>query len=152
MFGHIVPMDGWLCTTQCPYDVSNPSNYFNGHYQTHGLNMQAMCDANLCIIYIRVFGPGKMNDTRAYMRLIVLQIGMATLENGYFCSGDNTYTLSNAMLIPYIGTQRDAEYHMECTFYLSQLQIRIEICFGRLTPKWKIFRRKLDCLTTTKIH
>ena len=65
MFRHIVPIDGWLYTTWCPYGVANPSDYFSGHYQTRELNVQAMGDANLRIIYISVVGPGKMNDARA---------------------------------------------------------------------------------------
>ena len=39
MFGHIVPIDGCLCTIQCPYDACHPSDYFSGHYQTHGINV-----------------------------------------------------------------------------------------------------------------
>ena len=73
MFGQIAPIDGWLCMTQCPYDVNNPSDYFSVHYQIHGLNVQAMCDANLRIIYISVVGLGKMNNARTYRRLIGLQ-------------------------------------------------------------------------------
>ena len=110
-----------------------------------------MCNANLRIIYISVVGPEKMNDARVYRRLFGLQTWMVALETGYFCSGDNTYTLSNTILIPYSGTQRDAEYHRDYNFYLSQLRIRIEMHFGRLTTKWRIFRQRLDC-STKKNH
>ena len=70
MYGYIAPIDGWLCTTQCPYDSPNPSDCFNGHYQTRGLNAQEMRDDDLRIIFICVAGPGKMNDARAYRRLV----------------------------------------------------------------------------------
>ena len=66
MYGHLAPIDGWLCTTQKPNDVPNPTEYRSGHYQRFGLNVQAMCDPNLRIIYSSVAGPGKMNDARAY--------------------------------------------------------------------------------------
>ena len=68
---------------------------------------------------------------------------MATLEISYLCSGDNTYTLSNTILIPYSSNQRDAEYHREYNFYLSQLRIWIKMFFGRLTTKWRFFFKSL---------
>ena len=45
--GVLGAIDEWLCTTEKPSDVSNPSDYFNGHYQWFGYNIQAVCDANL---------------------------------------------------------------------------------------------------------
>ena len=61
-YGHLLPIDGWLCTTQMPWDVSNRTDYMSGHYQRYGLNVQAMCDPNLRFAYFSVAGPGKMND------------------------------------------------------------------------------------------
>ena len=101
--------------------------------------MQVICDVDLRIIFICVAGPGKMNDARAYIRVVGLQTWTETLDAGYFCSGNNAYSLSNPMLIPYSGTQRDGEYYREYKFYSSQLRIWIEMCFGRLSIKWKIF-------------
>ena len=39
-------MDGWLPFTTAP-DVPNQADYYSGHYQSHGLNVQAMCDPDL---------------------------------------------------------------------------------------------------------
>ena len=61
----------------------------------------------------------------------------------FFCSGDNAYPMNNSMMIPYSGVQRFEDYRLVYNFYLSQLRIRIECCFGRLTSKWRIFRRNL---------
>ena len=72
MYGHLSPLDGWICTTQKPWDVPNPSDYRRGHYQRFGLNVQAMWDANLRVIYMSVAGPGKMNNARAYRKLLGL--------------------------------------------------------------------------------
>ena len=52
MYGHLAPIYGWLCTTQKPWDVPNPSDYRSGHYQCYGLNIQVMRDANLMMIYL----------------------------------------------------------------------------------------------------
>jgi len=35
-------LDGWLPRTEAP-SVSNPADYFSGHYRCHGLNIQALC-------------------------------------------------------------------------------------------------------------
>ena len=145
MYGHLAPIDGWLCTTQMPADVPNPSEYFSGHYQRFGLNVQAMCDSNLRIIYTSVAGPGKMNDARAFRKLKYLQQWLEQLDDQFFCSGDNAYPLSNNMLIPFSGTSRHDEHNLTYNFYLSQLRIRVEMAFGRLTTKWRIFRTDLNC-------
>ena len=148
MYGHLSPLDGWLCTTQKPWDVPNPSDYRSEHYQRFGLNVQTMCDANLRIMYMSVAGPGNMNDARAYRKLMGLHNWLDQLESEYFCSGDNAYPLSNKMLIPFSGSERhDNEYNLMYNFYLSQLRIRIEMAFGRLTTAWRIFRYDLPYST-----
>ena len=147
MYGHLAALDGWLCKTQKPFDVTNPSDYRSGHYQRFGLNVQAMCDANLRIIYSSVAGPGKMNDARAYRKMIGLQQWLDELDERYFCSGDNAYMLSNKILIPFSGASRYEGYNLTYNYYLSQLRIRIEMAFGRLTTKWRIFRSDLNCST-----
>ena len=51
------------------------------------------------------------------------------------------------MIIPFSGSQRHDEYKRSYNFYLSQQRIRIEMAFGRLTTKWRIFCRNLDFST-----
>ena len=140
MYGHLAALDGWLCKTQKPFDVTNPLDYRSGHYERFGLNVQAMCDANLRIIYSSVAGPGKMNDARAHRKMIGLHKWLDELDNKYFCSGDNTYPLSDNVLIPFSGASRHEGYYLVYNYYLSQLRIRIEMVFDRLTTKWHIFR------------
>ncbi len=67
--GYIGALDGWLCCTQRPKGVSNPGDYFSGHYYRFGLNVQAVVDARMRFLYIAVAGPGKLNDNRAKKRL-----------------------------------------------------------------------------------
>ena len=88
-----------------------------------------------------------MNDARAFRRLSGLKFWLDNLEDGFFCSGDNAYPLKNTMLIPYSGSQRFDEYRDVYNFYLSQMRIRIEMAFGRLTTKWRIFRKDLSYST-----
>jgi hypothetical protein len=128
-------------------DVSNPGDYFSGHYQRFGLNVQAMVDSRLRFTYVAVAAPGKTNDNRAIRRLQQLSRWVRNLPKGYFIVGDNAYTLSNKLLIPFSGAQKHRPYKRCYNFYLSQLRIRVEMAFGRLSTKWRIFRRNLDMST-----
>ena len=94
-----------------------------------------MYDANLRIIYFPVAGPGKMNDARAFRRLIGLRRWIDELDEGYYISGENAYPLSNSLLTPYSGSENFEMYKDVYNFYLSQLRIRIEMCFSCLTTK-----------------
>ena len=69
---------------------------------------------------------------------------MSKLPKHYYIIGDNAFTLTNKMLIPYSGPQKREKAKDTYNYYLSQLRIRIEMAFGRMSTKWRIFRRKLD--------
>jgi DDE superfamily endonuclease len=139
--GVVGAIDGWLVTINKPKEseVDNVGDYFSGHYQCYGLNVLAMCDSRLCFTYMSIAGTGRTNDNRAIQRLERLQKWMDDLPNGYYLIGDNAFTLSNKMLIPFSGAQRNEEHKRTYNFYLSQLRIRIEMAFGRMTTKWRIF-------------
>lgn len=69
---------------------------------------------------------------------------MKSLENTpYFLVGDNAYRLSDQLLIPYSGNNL-TECERTYNYYLSQLRIRIEMVFGQMTTKWRIFWRCLE--------
>ena len=51
-------IDGILIHILQPSGVENPRDYFSGHYQTMGLNIQAVCDAHLRFTHFAVGGPG----------------------------------------------------------------------------------------------
>ena len=106
-----------------------------------------MCDANLRFTFTSVAGPGKMNDARVYRKLMGLHAWLYQLEDQYFCSGDNAYSLTNNMLIPFSVTSRNEEEHKTYNFYLSQLRIQVEMAFSRLTTKRRIIRSDLNCST-----
>ena len=105
-FGCLSAIDGWLCTTEKPEDVINPGDYFSGHYQRFGLNVQAMCDANLRFSYISVAASGGTNDCRAFRKLFYLKDWLSNLPDGFFIIGDNAYEIGNKLLIPFSGSQK----------------------------------------------
>ena len=72
---------------------------------------------------------------------------LQSIPNEYFLIGDNAYPLSNNLLIPYWQAALlmvGGEYKRTYNFYLSQLRINIEMAFGRLTNKWRIFHKDLQ--------
>ena len=142
-YGMLGAIDGMLCTTERPSDVPHPSAYFSGHYQRYGINVQAMCDANLRFTYLSIAGPGGKNDARVFRRLLRLRRWLSNLKAGYFIAGDNAYPLLKNLLIPFSGSNARIEKNDSYNFHLSQLRIRIEMTFGRLTCKWRIFRKNL---------
>lgn len=143
-YGVVGCIDGWLCTHNRP-KVDNGLDYFSGHYQCFGSNVQAICDANLRFIYVSFAAPGKTNDVQAFRKLGSLhhwqrRINIA-YDAKYFLLGDNAYVLNDSLLIPYSGASRRQADKDAFNFYLSQLRIRIEMTFGRLCTKWRVFRR-----------
>ena len=62
MNNHLDALDGWLPRTEMPWDVSNQTDYFSGHYQCYGLNVQAMCGPDLEFLYVAVVAPGRTVD------------------------------------------------------------------------------------------
>jgi hypothetical protein len=141
--GCVGALDGWLQTTQKP-NLSNAADYRNGHYQMFGNNCQAVCDVHLRFIYFCVAGGGKMNDSKAIGRCFQFQQWLKDLPEEFFIVADNAYPLSNQCLTPFKGSQKNEVYNSSYNFHLSQLRIRIEMAFGRLTTKWRILRKKLD--------
>ena len=140
-------IDGWLCCIQLPRDATNQADFFSGHYKRYGLNVQAVCDAKLRFIYIGIIGAGRTNDSKAFSRCTKLREWLSAIPDDFYLIGDNAYPLSNSVLIPFrqaplqmIGGEIKRTYN----FYLSQLRINIELAFGQLTNKWRIFRNDLQ--------
>ena len=144
MNGFIGAIDGWLPRTEMPYDVPNQVDYFSGHYQCYGLNVQAICDPDLIFLFLGVAAPGKVNDVRAFLRCDRLIEWLQKLPPEFYIGGDNAYSLSRRILIPFSGAEKSVEEHRTYNFYLSQLRVRIEMAFGLLTTKWRILRRPLN--------
>ena len=46
----------------------NVTAYYSSHYESYGLNCQAVCDANLRFVFFAVVGPGKTNNNDAFPR------------------------------------------------------------------------------------
>ena len=86
---------------------------------------------------------GKTNDNVAFPRCGILYDCTTDLPIGLYLLGDAAYTLCDRLLIPFTGSQRDDVCNDAYNFYLSQLQIRIEMSFRRLVRKWGILKRAM---------
>ena len=139
-------IDGFFQATKAPgkKEVNyNQLGYYSGHYESYGLNCQAVCDHELRFTYFGVIGPGSMNDAVAF-RLTGLKRILENAQEGTYMLGDAAYPIMEKLLIPYTGSQREDPFKDSFNFYLSQLRIRIEMAFGLLVQKWRILNRKLE--------
>ena len=113
--------------------------------------MQAAVEYLLRCRYVCMAAPGRTNDCRAYWRSKKLVRWIWQLADDYYVTSDNAYLLSNKMLIPFKGNQIGGdEYKIAYNFYLSQLRIRVEMAFGRMTQKFQIMRKKMTCSLETQ--
>ncbi len=150
--GFLGAIDGWLPRTKKPSGVDNPADYFSGHYQCYGLNVQAICDPDLIIQFFEFAGPGKVNDVRAFGRCADLLQWLEDLPDQYFIGGDNAYPLSQRVLIPFSGGEVYDETNRTYNFYRSQLLIRIEMTFGLLTQKWAVVADTMKYSNKTNVQ
>ncbi len=88
-------------------------------------------------MYVAVADPGNINDVHAFNCCMGLIDWFESLPDWCFASADNAYPLTQKMLVPHNATELWSDSHIAFNFYLSQLRIRIEIAFGRLTTKWR---------------
>lgn len=137
-------IDGWLCTIRAPSakEVPDVSAFFSGHYLTYGINVQAMCDASCRFTGYSFNSPGKVSDSVALKKWRICT-DFEKLPFGYYIIGDNAYILAPSMLVPFTKPEIKSPEHSAYNFYLSQLRIRIEMAFGLLVNKWRIFQRAL---------
>ena len=138
-------LDGLLLRIQTPWtrDTGHVKSYFLGHYQAYGINVQACCDSKCCFTFVCLAAPGGCNDIAAFRKT-----GLSTLINnlpiGKYVIGDNAYICTEHLLTPFSGEERKEKAKDAYNFYLSQIRMRIEMAFGRLTSKWRILKRPLQ--------
>jgi hypothetical protein len=143
--GCVGALDGWLVKIQQPSKTGtvNDADYFSGHYSRYGLNVQAVLDAACNFQYIAVAAPGRRNDVMAYEKCEKLVKWVENLPDNYFIVADAAYILSNHLLVPYTSTDQSNVHKLAFNYHLSQLRIRTEMGFGRMTQRWGLFERNM---------
>jgi DDE superfamily endonuclease len=133
-------IDGYLLRIQTPSksEVRNVRSFSSGHYQTHGLNIQAACDHHCRFTFLGVAGPGVMGDRDA-INMVKLGSLVDGLPGLYCAIGDCAYTASEHLVPIFRGEL--AKRNDNFNFFASQLRIRIEMAFGLMVKKWGILSR-----------
>ena len=126
--------------------VKDPSKYYcrKGYY---AINCQVCCDCNRKVTYLSMLCPGAVPDRLAHLKGSMHRaIETGQVPARYHFVGDNAYPPSDQMLTPCTRTQLrdDLNGCMDnYNFYLSQLRINIECCFGMLVNKFGILQSAL---------
>jgi len=83
-------LDGYFQRTPMPTlkEAPNQIGYYSGHYESYGVNCQAVCRSDLRFIYFAVISPGQTNDHSSFNRAKGLQKLLEELPPGlYFVAG-----------------------------------------------------------------
>ncbi|KAF4142396.1 DDE superfamily endonuclease [Phytophthora infestans] len=89
-----------------------------------------------------------MGDALAFMRWELSSL-VESFPVGLHLVGDNAYSNSNTLLTPFTRPQTASQsnatrlYRDSFNFHLSQLRIRVEMAFGLLVNKWRVFKAPL---------
>ena len=131
--------------------VKNPSKYYC-RKQFFAINCQVCCDADRKVTYVSMLSPGAVPDTLAFFKSHIHHaIREGRIPAPYHFVADNAYPDSDTILTPYTrwDMQHDVRGQMDSyNYYLSQLRINIECCFGMLVNRFPIL---LNALRTTKL-
>ncbi len=133
-------IDSYLAVTVQPSMADsehNPGAFYSGHYGVYALNVQAVCDYRSRFLFSAVATPGKCADQVAFERTSLPAL-MECFPIGKYLVGDAAYSVSEKMLVPFTGSQRNNASNDAFNFCLSQLRIRIEMAFGLMTNKWRV--------------
>jgi hypothetical protein len=95
---------------------------------------------------------GQRNDIVAFRKTSLFRKKINSLPIGKYVISDNAYVCSENSLTPFSGQQRLESAKDSFYFYLSQLQIRIEMTFGHFMNRWGLFKCPLQmCLKNVGI-
>ena len=92
--GCVGVIDGWLCRIRRPgmreAGLAGTKRFFSGHYQTFGMNVQAVCDSYMRFTFISMKAPGSSSDLVAFETSSLFAY-MTSLAIGLYLIGDNAY-------------------------------------------------------------
>ncbi|KAL7501923.1 hypothetical protein ACHAXN_000076, partial [Cyclotella atomus] len=146
MSGCVGAFDGFFQRSNKPTkkEVTNIISYYNGHYESYGVNNLALVKADLQFMYFAVVSPGSTNDFSSYHHANGLKDIADSLPLGLYFVADAAFPLSEHVLIPFFGSQRFASAANDSlNYYLSQMRIRVEMAFGRMVNKFRILSGKI---------
>lgn len=125
-------------------EVMNQSRFYSGSKKKYCLNMQGVCDAQCRFIAVTCKHVGSTNDAVAYVQGSLKDL-CESQQFPFHWNGDNAYTLSESMMIPFPGTNLSVTRPCKewFNFWHSQVRITIERTFGIFVQRWGIFWQPL---------
>lgn len=123
-------IDGLAITIRAPSkkSVLNQARFFSGSKKKYCINMQAVCDSKCRFLAVTFKHVGSTNDAIAFEQGSLKDL-CASQQFPYHWNGDNAYTLSETMMIPFPGTNLKVVYpsREHFNFWHSQVRITIEL-------------------------
>eukprot|EP00918_Siedleckia_nematoides_P055377 GHVU01120812.1.p1 GENE.GHVU01120812.1~~GHVU01120812.1.p1 ORF type:complete len:412 (-),score=28.66 GHVU01120812.1:401-1636(-) len=139
-------IDGFLVPTRVPTsrEVGRVEAFYSGHYSRYGVSLQACCGWDARVTAFACNCGGSTNDCVAYDAWGV-QAELENVTGLYYVIGDAGYTQSRWAMTPFKKPQlRNRKDRDNYNYYLSQLRITIERCFGILAHKWRLLRTGIE--------
>ena len=132
-------VDGFFQRTLIPREkdcANNRTACFSGYYEHYGVNYLGICDVEGRYLFFCVASPGKSNDALSFFNAGCHEILRDLPFDTYFV-GDAVFELSENLITPFTGPQRENNLNNSFNFFLSQARIRIGISFTRLSSKFR---------------
>jgi hypothetical protein len=136
-------VDGLALATRTPSKKKymNQSQFHSGSKKKSCVNLQAICDAKTKFLAVSCQHTGCTNDNEAFATSSLY--ALANIHQfPYNFIGDNAYSLSQVLMIPYPAVNHITHPERESfNFYHSQVRITIERTFGIFVRRFGIFCR-----------
>ena len=143
LFSHCVgAIDGLAIQIRAPNrkDSDNQLRFHSNSKKMYCINVQGVCDAKCRFIGFTAKHVGSINDSPAFETGKLRDINRA-LPFPMHWVGDNAYTSTETMMVPFPGNNLHftAPQLEAFNFFQSQLRITIECTFGIFIQRWGIF-------------
>jgi DDE superfamily endonuclease len=139
-------IDGLAIHIRCPsrLEVVNQARFYSSNKKKYYLNMQGVCDSQCRFIAVTCKHVGSTNDAVAFSQCSLKALCEEQIYP-YHWNGDNAYTSSESMMVPYPGTNLSVTHPTRewFNFWHSQVRITIERSFGKFVQHWGIFWQPL---------
>ena len=139
-------IDGLAIHIRCPsrVEVMNQARFFSSSKKKYCLNMQGVCDSQCRFIAVTCKHVGSTNDAVAFSQCSLKAL-CDQQAYPYHWNGDNAYTSSESMMVPYPGTNLSVTHPTRewFNFWHSQVRITVERSFGIFVQRWGIFWQPL---------
>lgn len=108
LHGCVGALDGFFQRTNQPTrkETKNVTSYYSGHYESYGVNCQAIAASDLRFLHFSVCAPGSTYDNVAFDHDEDLKSLVYSLPRGLYVVADAAYTLTESVLVPFTGAHR----------------------------------------------